>query len=234
MIDVYSWPTPNGHKVHIMLEECGLRLDRDWRAIPVNIGTGDQFQPGFLRISPNNKIPALVDPSGPDGKPISVFESGAILIYLAAKFGKFMPQTDRQKYDVLQWLMFQMGGVGPMLGQNHHFRLYAPEKLEYAINRYTNEAKRIYGVIDKQLATHKFIAGNQYTIADMAIFPWLRNWANQGVVLTDYPHLKAWFDTLAERPAVQRGVSVLAALRKPLTDDKTRDILFGKTQYQKR
>ena len=234
MIDVYSWPTPNGHKVHIMLEECGLRQDRDWRAIPVNIGTGDQFQPGFLRISPNNKIPALVDPSGPDGKPISVFESGAILIYLAAKFGKFMPQTDRQKYDVLQWLMFQMGGVGPMLGQNHHFRLYAPEKLEYAINRYTNEAKRIYGVIDKQLATHKFIAGNQYTIADMAIFPWLRNWANQGVVLTDYPHLKAWFDTLAERPAVQRGVSVLAALRKPLTDDKTRDILFGKTQYQKR
>ncbi len=234
MIDVYSWPTPNGHKVHIMLEECGLRLDRDWRAIPVNIGTGDQFQPGFLRISPNNKIPALVDPSGPDGKPISVFESGAILIYLAAKFGKFMPQTDRQKYDVLQWLMFQMGGVGPMLGQNHHFRLYAPEKLEYAINRYTNEAKRIYGVIDKQLATHKFIAGNQYTIADMAIFPWLRNWANQGVELTDYPHLKAWFDTLAERPAVQRGVSVLAALRKPLTDDKTRDILFGKTQYQKR
>ena len=234
MIDVYSWPTPNGHKVHIMLEECGLRLDRDWRAIPVNIGTGDQFQPAFLKISPNNKIPALVDPSGPDGKPISVFESGAILIYLAAKFGKFMPQTDRQKYDVLQWLMFQMGGVGPMLGQNHHFRLYAPEKLEYAINRYTNEAKRIYGVIDKQLATHKFIAGNQYTIADMAIFPWLRNWANQGVVLTDYPHLKAWFDTLAERPAVQRGVSVLAALRKPLTDDKTRDILFGKTQYQKR
>ncbi len=234
MIDVYSWPTPNGHKVHIMLEECGLRLDFDWRAIPVNIGTGDQFKPEFLKISPNNKIPALVDPKGPDGKPMSVFESGAILIYLAAKFGKFMPQSDRQKYDVLQWLMFQMGGVGPMLGQNHHFRLYAPEKLEYAINRYTNEAKRMYGVIDKQLAAHKFIAGNQYTIADIAIFPWLRNWANQGIVLTDYPHLKAWFDKIAERPAVQRGVSVLAALRKPITDDKSRVILFGKTQYEKR
>jgi GSH-dependent disulfide-bond oxidoreductase len=234
MIDVYSWPTPNGHKVHIMLEECGLRLDRDWRAIPVNIGTGDQFKPEFLKISPNNKIPALVDPKGPDGKPMSVFESGAILIYLAAKFGKFMPRSDRQKYEVLQWLMFQMGGVGPMLGQNHHFRLYAPEKLDYAINRYTNEAKRIYGVIDKQLSTQPYLAGKSYTIADMATFPWLRNWANQGIVLTDYPHLKAWFDKIAERPAVQRGVSALAALRKPLTDDKTRDILFGQTQYQKR
>ena len=232
MIDVYSWPTPNGHKVHIMLEECGLRLDRDWRAIPVNIGTGDQFKADFLKISPNNKIPALVDPKGPDGKPISVFESGAILVYLAAKFGLFLPKSDRQKYEVLQWLMFQMGGVGPMLGQNHHFRLYAPEKLPYAIDRYTNEAKRLYGVIDKQLATSKFIAGSQYTIADMAIFPWLRNWANQGIVLADYPYLKAWFDQLAERPAVQRGVAVLAALRKPITDDKARDTLFGKTQYQ--
>ncbi len=234
MIDVYSWPTPNGHKVHIMLEECGMRLDRDWRAIPINIGTGDQFKADFLKISPNNKIPALVDPKGPDGMPISVFESGAILVYLAAKYGKFMPKSDRQKYEVLQWLMFQMGGVGPMLGQNHHFRLYAPEKLPYAIDRYTNEAKRIYGVIDKQLAASKYIAGSQYTIADMAIFPWLRNWANQGIVLSDYPHLKEWFDKLAERPAVQRGVAVLAALRKPITDDKSRDILFGKTQYQQR
>ena len=234
MIDVHTWPTPNGHKVHIMLEECGLKRDRDWRALPVNIGTGDQFKPEFLKISPNNKIPALIDPNGPDGKPISLFESGAILIYLAAKTGKFMPKTARQKYDVLQWLMFQMGGVGPMLGQNHHFRLYAPEKLDYAINRYTNEAKRIYGVIDKQLATRKFIAGNSYTIADIAIFPWLRNWANQGIVLTDYPHLKAWFDELAERPAVQRGVAVLAELRKPLTTDQSRDILFGKSQYEKR
>ncbi len=234
MIKVYSWPTPNGHKVHVMLEECGYRLGRDWEAIPVNIGTGDQFKPEFLKISPNNKIPALVDPNGPDGKPISVFESGAILIYLAGKTGKFMPKSDRQKYDVLQWLMFQMGGVGPMLGQNHHFRLYAPEKIEYAINRYTNEAKRIYGVIDRQLASNKFVAGNQYSIADIAIFPWLRNWANQGIVLDDYPHLKAWFTKIAERPAVQRGVQVLADLRKPITGAKEREILFGKTQYQTR
>ena len=234
MIKVYSWPTPNGHKVHIMLEECGYRLGRDWEAIPVNIGTGDQFKPEFLKISPNNKIPALVDPKGLDGKPISVFESGAILLYLAAKTGKYLPKSDRQKFEVLQWLMFQMGGVGPMLGQNHHFRLYAPEKIEYAINRYTNEAKRIYGVIDRQLASNKFVAGNRYSIADMAIFPWLRNWANQGIVLDDYPHLKAWFDKLAARPAVQRGVRVLADLRKPITDDKSREVLFGKTQYQGR
>ena len=234
MIKVYSWPTPNGHKVHVMLEECGFRLGRDWEAIPVNIGTGEQFKPEFLKFSPNNKIPALVDPNGPDGKPISVFESGAILLYLAAKTGKFLPKSDRQKFEVLQWLMFQMGGVGPMLGQNHHFRLYAPEKIDYAIDRYTNEAKRIYGVIDRQLERTKFVAGNQYSIADMAIFPWLRNWANQGIVLDDYPHLKVWFNKLAERPAVQRGVQVLADLRKPLTDDKSRAMLFGTAQYQKR
>jgi GSH-dependent disulfide-bond oxidoreductase len=234
MIDVYTWPTPNGHKVHIMLEECGLKLGRDWRAIPINIGIGDQFKAEFLKISPNNKIPALADPNGPGGKPISVFESGAILIYLAAKFGKFMPRSDRQKYDVLQWLMFQMGGVGPMLGQNHHFRIYAPEKINYAVDRYTNEAKRLYGVIDRQLAAQKFIAGNTYSIADMAIFPWLRNWERQGIVLTDYPHLKRWFDQLAARPAVQRGVAVLADLRKPITDDKAREVLFGKMQYQQR
>jgi len=234
MIDVYSWATPNGHKVHIMLEECGLRLNRDWRAIPVNIGTGDQFAPDFLRISPNNKIPALVDPHGPDGKPISVFESGAILVYLAAKTGKFMPRSDRAKFEVLQWLMFQMGGVGPMLGQNHHFRLYAPEKIDYAINRYTNEAKRLYGVMDKQVSKTKFIAGNTYTIADMAIFPWLRNWQNQGIDWAEYPHLKHWFDTIAARPAVQRGVQVLADLRKPITDDKAREMLFGKQQFLRR
>jgi GST-like protein len=234
MIDVYSWATPNGHKVHIMLEECGLRLNRDWRAIPVNIGTGDQFAPDFLRISPNNKIPALVDPHGPDGKPISVFESGAILVYLASKMGKFMPRSDRAKFEVLQWLMFQMGGVGPMLGQNHHFRLYAPEKIEYAINRYTNEAKRLYGVMDKQVSKTKFIAGNTYTIADMAIFPWLRNWQNQGIDWADYPHLQHWFDTIAARPAVQRGVQVLADLRKPITDDKAREMLFGKQQFVRR
>jgi GSH-dependent disulfide-bond oxidoreductase len=234
MIDVYTWPTPNGHKVHIMLEECGYKLGRDWRAIPINIGKGDQFTPDFLKISPNNKIPAMVDPHGPDGRPISLFESGAILLYLASKAGKFMPKSVRAKYEVMQWLMFQMGGVGPMLGQAHHFRIYAPEKIEYAVNRYTNEAKRMYGVMDKRLATSKYIAGSTYTIADIAIFPWLRSWQNQGIDWADYPHLKAWFDKIADRPAVQRGVAVLADLRKPITDDKARDILFGNAQYQKR
>jgi GSH-dependent disulfide-bond oxidoreductase len=234
VIKVYSWPTPNGHKVHVMAEECGLRLGRDWEAIPVNIGAGDQFKADFLAISPNNKIPALVDPNGPDGKPIALFESGAILLYLAAKTGKFLPKTDRLKFQVLQWLMFQMGGVGPMLGQAHHFRQYAPEKVEYAIKRYSNEAKRLYGVMDKQLAGSKFIACNQYTIADIAIFPWLRSWENQGIDWADYPHLKKWFDLLGARPAVQRGVQVLADLRRPITGDKEREILFGSTQYQKR
>lgn len=217
-----------------MLEECGFRLGRDWQVHPVNIGQGDQFQPEFLKISPNNKIPALVDSDGPDGKPISLFESGAILLYLAAKTGKFLPKSDRAKFKVLEWLMFQMGGVGPMLGQAHHFRIYAPEKIEYAINRYTNEAKRLYGVMDRQVADQKYIAGNQYTIADIAIFPWLGSWQNQGIDWVDYPHLKVWFDTVAARPAVQRGVAVLAEARKPLTDDKARDVLFGNTQYEKR
>ena len=234
MIDVYTWPTPNGHKIHIMLEECGYRLGRDWIAHPVNIGAGDQFKPEFLKISPNNKIPALVDPEGPDGKPIALFESGAILLYLAAKTGKFLPKSDRQKFEVLQWLMFQMGGVGPMLGQAHHFRIYAPEKIEYAVNRYTNEAKRLYGVMNKQLSQHRFIAGNSYSVADMAIFPWLRSWQNQGIDWSDYPHLKVWFDRLEARPAVQRAVAVLADQRKPLTDDKARDVLFGKTQFKSR
>lgn len=234
MIDVYSWPTPNGHKVHIMLEECGLRLGRDWQVHAVNIGQGDQFQPDFLSISPNNKIPALVDPAGPDGKPISLFESGAILLYLAAKTGKFLPRSDRAKFKTLEWLMFQMGGVGPMLGQAHHFRLYAPEQIGYAVNRYTNEARRLYGVMDRQLQSHRFMSGKQYTVADIAIFPWLRSWANQGIDWADYPHLKAWFDRIAERPAVQRGVAVLADARKPLTDDKAREALFGQEQYKKR
>lgn len=229
-IDVYTWPTPNGHKVHIMLEECRL----PYVAHAVDIGKGEQFEADFLKISPNNKIPAITDPDGPGGKPISLFESGAILVYLAGKTGKLMPSTDRAKFDVLQWLMFQMGGVGPMLGQAHHFRLYAPEKLPYAIERYTNEAKRIYGVIDKQLSHNRFIAGRSYSIADIAIFPWLRSWENQGVTLTDYPNLKAWFDGIAARPAVKRGVAVLADRRKPLTGDKEREILFGKQQYAKR
>lgn len=234
MIDVYSWATPNGHKVHIMLEECGLRLGRDWVAHPVNIGQGEQFTPEFLKISPNNKIPALVDPHGPDGKPISLFESGAILLYLASKTGKLLPKSDRAKFEVLQWLMFQMGGVGPMLGQAHHFRIYAPEKIDYAYNRYTNEAKRLYGVMDKRLQHSKFIGGNSYSIADIAIFPWLRSWQNQGIDWVDYPHLKTWFDLIAARPAVQRGVQVLADLRKPLQDDKAKEVLFGSTQFAKR
>src|ERR1700733_5243167 len=189
MIDVYSWATPNGHKVHIMLEECGL----PYAVHAVDIGAGDQFKPDFLAISPNNKIPAIVDSDGPDGKPISLFESGAILLYLAGKTGRFMPLSVRGKYETLEWLMFQMGGVGPMLGQAHHFRLYAPEKIEYAVNRYTNEAKRLYGVIDKQVAKASYVAGKSYTIADMAIWPWLRNWKGQGVELDELPSVKRWF-----------------------------------------
>jgi GST-like protein len=229
MIEVHSWATPNGHKVHIMLEECGL----PYRVHAVNIGAGDQFAPAFLAISPNHKIPAIVDPDGPDGRPISLFESGAILLYLAAKTGRFLPEGVRERYEVLQWLMFQMGGVGPMLGQAHHFRLYAPEKIPYAIDRYTNEAKRLYGVMDKRLAQSKYIGGAEYSIADIAIFPWLRSWKNQGIDWVDYPHLKGWFDEVAARPAVVRGVTVLADARKALTDDKARDILFGATQYKR-
>jgi GST-like protein len=230
MIEVYSWATPNGHKVHIMLEECGLA----YRVHAVDIGAGDQFKPAFLAISPNNKIPAIIDPDGPDGAPISLFESGAILLYLAAKTGRFLPADVRGKYEVLQWLMFQMGGVGPMLGQAHHFRLYAPEKIGYAIDRYTNEARRLYGVMNRRLAHSKYIGGGEYGIADMAIFPWLRSWKNQGIDWDDHPHLKGWFDEIAARPAVMRGVEVLAAQRKPITDDKAREVLFGKTQYAQR
>ena len=202
-----------------------------YTAHSVNIGLGDQFAPEFLKISRNNKIPAISDSDGPDGKPFSLFESGAILVYLAGKTGKFLPKGGRARYDVLQWLMFQMGGVGPMLGQVHHFRLYAPEKVAYAIERYRNEAKRLYGVIDCQLAKTNFIAGKQYSIADIAIFPWLRNWEGQGITITDYPYLKTWFDIVAARAAVQRGVKVLADLRKPITDEKAREVLLGKTQY---
>jgi GST-like protein len=213
-----------------MLEECGLA----YRAVPVNIGAGDQFKPEFLAISPNNKIPAITDPKGPDGRPISLFESGAILVYLAAKTGKFMPASDRARYEVLQWLMFQMGSVGPMLGQAHHFRMYAPEKLPYAIDRYSNEARRIYGVIDRRLSDSAFLGGPEYSIADIATFPWLRSWENQGIVLAEYPRLKAWFEQIADRPAVQRGVKVLAEYRKPIRDEKEREFLFGKTQYKRR
>jgi len=230
MIDVYSWATPNGHKVHIMLEECEL----PYRVHGINIGAGDQFKPDFLKISPNNKIPAIVDQDGPDGKPISLFESGAILLYLAGKTGKFMPDDVRGKYEVLQWVMFQMGGVGPMLGQAHHFRIYAPEKIEYAINRYTNEAKRLYGVIDKRLSESKFLGGADYSIADMATWPWLRSWKNQGIELSEFPKLQRWFEAIEERPAVQRAVKVLANERPAVQDDKAKEILFGATQYERR
>ena len=230
MIEVYSWATPNGHKVHIMLEECGL----PYRVHPVDIGSGAQFAPEFLAISPNNKIPAITDPDGPDGKPISLFESGAILLYLAGKTGRFLPAGTAAKYEVLQWLMFQMGGVGPMLGQAHHFRIYAPEKIPYAVDRYTNEAKRLYGVMNKRLARSKYLGGAEYSVADMAVYPWLRSWKNQGIDWNDHPHLRGWFDEIGARPAVLRGCEVLASARKPLVDDKAREALFGSQQYQKR
>jgi GSH-dependent disulfide-bond oxidoreductase len=230
LIEVYSWPTPNGHKVHIMLEECGL----PHRVHAVDIGAGEQFQPEFLAISPNNKIPAIVDPDGPDGEPISLFESGAILQYLAEKTGRFMPSGARERWQVQQWLMFQMGGVGPMLGQTHHFRIYAPQKIDYAIERYTKEAHRLYGVMDRALENRSHIAGDELSIADFAIYPWLRSWQNQGIDWAEFPRLKAWFDQIDERPAVQRAVKVLAERRKPLLDDKARSALFGEQQYEKR
>ena len=223
VLQVYSWPTPNGHKVHIMLEECGL----SYQVHSVNIARGEQFDPAFLRISPNNKIPALSDPHGPDGRPMHMFESGAILLYLASKTGKFMPSSTRAKFEVLQWLMFQMASVGPMLGQTHHFRIYATEKIPYAIDRYTNETKRLYGVMDKRLASSPFLAGRSYSIADISVYPWLRSWQNQGIDWADYPHLKAWYDKVESRPAVQRGVQVLSEVKKPPMDAQARASLFG-------
>ena len=231
MIDVYSWATPNGHKVHIMLEECGL----PYTVHAVDIGRGDQFRPEFLKISPNNKIPAIVDQQGPDGKPISLFESGAILIYLAEKTGKFLPKEPRARYSVLQWLMFQIGSIGPLLGQAHHFRNYAPEQIEYAINRYTNEAGRLYGVMDKRLGETKYLAANEYTIADIATWPWTRSYKNQGQDLDAFPHVKRWFKAIEARPAVQRGVEVLGDRRRDIsTDQKAKEVLFGAVQYARR
>ena len=231
MIDLYTWPTPNGHKVHIMLEELGL----PYNVIPVNIGRGDQFASEFLKISPNNKMPAMVDPDGPGGEPISLFESAAILIYLAEKTDRFMPREKRARYLVIQWLMFQMGHIGPMLGQAHHFRQYAPDKIAYAVDRYTNEAARLYGVMDRRLAEAEYVAGD-YSIADMAIYPWIRPYERQGQNLDDFANLKRWFEAISERPAVQRGLEVLKEeRRKPEgMDEKAREILFGATQYQRR
>ncbi|HYV89008.1 MAG TPA: glutathione binding-like protein [Candidatus Polarisedimenticolia bacterium] len=230
MIDLYSWPTPNGHKIHIMLEEVGL----PYKVHGIDIGAGAQFEPAFLKISPNNRIPAIVDNDGPGGKPISVFESGAILIYLAEKTGKLMPKDPRGRYAVLEWLMFQMGGIGPMFGQANHFRAYAPEKIPYAIDRYTNEAKRLYGVLDRRLADHDYVAGD-YSIADIAIFPWMRYGDRRGVNVDEFPNVKRWFEAINARPAVQRGVEVLnAESRSGPMSDKEREVLFGATQYKKR
>ena len=228
-VELYYWPTPNGQKITIFLEETAV----PYTLHPVDIGKGDQFSPEFLRISPNNKMPALVDPVGPDGKPIALFESGAILLYLAEKAGRFLPRDPFNRYQVIQWLMFQMSGVGPMLGQAHHFRGYAPEKIEYAINRYTKEAGRLYSVMDTQLAVRDYIAG-EYSIADMAIYPWIVPYERQGQALEDYPHLQRWFGRLAVRPAVQRGMAQLAELRTSAMTDKARETLFGNTQYQRR
>jgi GST-like protein len=231
MIEVYTWATPNGHKVHVMLEECGL----PYNVHAVDIGKGEQFAPDFLKISPNNKIPAIVDPDGPGGKPISIFESGAILIYLAEKMGKLLPQEPRARYATFEWLMFQMGGIGPMFGQAHHFRNYAPEKIQYAINRYTNEAGRLYGVMDRRLGETAYLAGPDYTIADIATWPWTRSIKNQGHALEEYPNVKRWFDAIAARPAAQRGIKVLADIRRDVTqDEKAKEVLFGAAQYQRR
>jgi GST-like protein len=223
-IDLYYWPTPNGWKISIMLEEIGL----PYNVIPVNISAGDQFRPEFLAISPNNKMPAILDPDGPDGQPISVFESGAILAYLARKTGKLMPADERGRVEVEQWLYWQMGGFGPMLGQNHHFNHYAPEKIPYAINRYVNETKRLYGVLDKRLSDREFVAGD-YSIADIAIVSWAKLWERQGQDMAQFPHVRRWLDMLLARPAVQRGLAINAADRgtSDPKDPKVQAILFG-------
>jgi GSH-dependent disulfide-bond oxidoreductase len=229
-IDLYAWTTPNGYKISIMLEEVGL----PYREIPIDIGVGDQFVPEFLEISPNNKIPAIIDPDGPGGSPISLFESGAILIYLAEKTGRFYGTNDRERYDVLQWLMFQMAGFGPMLGQAHHFRVYAPETIPYAVDRYTREANRLYGVMDRQLGKVEYLAGD-YSIADMATFPWARSYERQGVDLAEYPNVRRWFDAINTRPAVQKGLELLKEHQRtgPL-DEKARQNMFGAAQFQRR
>lgn len=227
MIDLYYWPTPNGWKISIMLEECDL----PYNMIPVNIGKGEQFAPDFLRISPNNRMPAIVDhsPAG-GGDPIAIFESGAILQYLADKTGRFLSPVLRDRYLVLQWLNWQMGGLGPMAGQNGHFLLYAPEKIPYALDRYGKEVDRLYGVLDKQLAaTGAFVAGMAYSIADMAIFPWTRTHKAQNVDLAKFPNVQRWYDTIIEREAVKRGLDVGKELRPPALTEEARKALFGQT-----
>jgi GST-like protein len=223
-IELFYWPTPNGWKITIMLEEC--RLPYIVRA--VNIAAGEQFAPEFLAISPNNRMPAIIDPDGPGGRPISVFESGAILIYLGRKAGKFYPANERARVEVEQWLMWQMGGLGPMAGQAHHFRGYAPEPIPYAIDRYTNECNRLYGVMNRRLKDRDFLAG-RYSIADMACVGWIRRFKQQGQDLDEFPHLKRWYETVMARPAVKRGmgVRVEAAAQVDMKDPKVRAVLFG-------
>jgi GST-like protein len=227
MIDLHYWPTPNGWKVTIFLEEAGL----SYTLVPVNINAGEQFTPGFLKISPNNRMPAIVDHDPPGGgAPISIFESGAILQYLAEKTGKFMPKDVRGKYEVLQWVNWQVGGLGPNCGQNHHFAAYASEKIPYAINRFVNETNRLYGVLNKQLAGRDYIAGD-YSIADMMCWPWIVPYERQGQKLEDFPHLQRWFERMKARPAVAKGYAVGKELRQPIANvsEEAKKILFGQT-----
>lgn len=226
MIDLYYWTTPNGHKITIFLEEAGLR----YKLIPVNIGKGEQFNPKFLRHAPNNRIPAIVDKAPADGgKPISIFESGAILQYLAERSGKFLPEDVRGRFDVMQWLFWQMAGLGPMAGQNHHFAQYAPERIPYAVERYTKETNRLYGVLDRQLDGRDFIAG-AYSIADMACYPWVVPYERQGQNLDDFPQLKRWFAAMAARPAVQRAYARAEKVNAQTAMSKqAKKILFGQT-----
>lgn len=226
MIDLYYWPTPNGHKIPIMLEECGL----EYRVKSVNMLRGEQFKPSFLRINPNNKIPAIVDRDGPGGEPLKLFESGAILQYLAEKTGKFMPRERRRRYAVLQWLTFQVANVGPMFGQCGHFLGYAPRKIRYAIDRYRNETLRLYGVMDRRLGEAPFLAGD-YSIADIATWPWVRvRWLHH-IDLADFPNVARWYADIEARPAVQRGIAVLGQREKiGNPDDKAREALFGRSQ----
>ena len=228
MIDLYTAATPNGQKIHIMLEELGL----EYRVVWVRISKGEQFAPAFLEVSPNNKIPAIVDRDGPDGEPISVFESGAILLYLAEKTGRFLPSAPRARLDVLQWLFWQMGGFGPMLGQAHHFNAYAPERIRYAMDRYTNEAGRLYHVLDTRLAGRDYVAGD-YSIADMAIFPWCRLHERQGQRIEDFPNVERWFDRVAARPAVAKDMARLEDKAGEFTEESWSN-LFGAAQYKRR
>lgn len=227
MIRLHYWPTPNGHKITLFLEEAGL----DYEIVPVNIGAGDQFKPDFLAIAPNNRMPAIVDEDPADGgEPVSIFESGAILLYLAEKIGRFLPQDLRGRKTALEWLFWQVGGLGPMAGQNHHFSQYAPEKIPYAINRYVNETNRLYGVLNKRLAGRDFICGDAYTIADMAAYPWIVPHKNQGQNLDDFPDLKRWFEAIAARPATVRAYEKGAAVNaKPTVTEDSKKVLFGQT-----